>query len=149
MELQDAAKLMLKHFETKKRDNGDSFTALKDSAPDWMTDVCREAHGRMLPDDFVFEVIVESLEAIVDHDDTQDANDSLEASFRNFELLEWVSSNLSRSEYVNEGVREYGIDADKFDLFNALQVGQLTEKREIFSALLDALEDKLDEIEAA
>lgn len=149
MELQDAAKLMLEQFETKRRDSGETFLTLKDSAPDWMTDVCRDAHGRKLPDDFVFEVIFESLHALLDHDDTQEANDSLEADFGNADLLAWVSSNLGRASYVNDAVREYGLDADSFDLFKTLQLGQLAEKQEIFGEMLDSLTDKLDEIEAA
>lgn len=149
MELQDAAKLMLEQFETKRRDSGESFKALKDSAPDWMTDVCRDAHGRKLPDDFVFEVIVDSLNALVDYDDTQEANDSLEADFGNADLLAWVSSNLSRASYVNDAVQEFGMSESDFDLFKALQMGQLAEKQEIFGEVLDSLTEKLDEIEAA
>jgi hypothetical protein len=36
---------MSQAFETRKRDNGDKYVALKDGSPEWMTDVCHKAHG--------------------------------------------------------------------------------------------------------
>lgn len=151
MELEQAAALMLKQFERRMRDNGETFHALKDGAPDWMTDVCRDAHGRNMPDDFVFEVIVEGLGLLVDHDgNSSDAVDAIEADIYNRDLLTWLSSSLHRAEYVNESVNDGFVSVrENFDLFNVLQAGQLNEKREIFGALVDALNDKLDDIEAA
>jgi hypothetical protein len=55
---------MSQAFETRKRDNGDKYVALKDGSPEWMTDVCHKAHGDMLPDDWRYSFISEAVDYI-------------------------------------------------------------------------------------
>lgn len=147
MTIQDLANKMLEQFETKGREGGGTFQTLKDAAPDWMTDVCREAHDDFLPDDFIYSVIVDSLEALTNYDDESEARDSLEPDIYNRDLLAWVSSNLHRAGYVNDAVSEGMVDLTSFDLFSALQAGQIQEKQVIFDGVVRALTDKLDEVE--
>lgn len=151
MDVQTLAKEVLKHFETKTRDSGESFQSLKDESPDWMQDLCQDAHDGMLPDDHRYDFIVDALNALVDNEDEDEARSSIDSSIYNRDLLNWLSSSLSRAEYVNQGVSEFGMDSNVsgFDLFNALQLGQLFEKREVFESVLNSLQEKLDEIEAA
>lgn len=60
--IQGKAELMLDQFELKVRSNGDEFyNSLKDTRKDWMQDVCREAHGEMMPDDYKYNFIREAL----------------------------------------------------------------------------------------
>ncbi|NJO48174.1 MAG: hypothetical protein HC840_00500 [Leptolyngbyaceae cyanobacterium RM2_2_4] len=149
MTIQDLANEVLKAMTHGTRDNGDKFKALRDESPDWMQDLCQDAHARMLPDDHKYEFIFEALNALSDYDSEDDARDSIEADIYTSDLTAWLSSSNTRMEYVNEGVREFGIDADNFDLSSALQVGQLTEKREVFESVLNSLQNRLDEVEAA
>lgn len=56
MDIQKLANEVLKMMTQGTRDNGETFKHLKDDAPDWMQDLCHEAHGRMLPDDHKYQI---------------------------------------------------------------------------------------------
>jgi hypothetical protein len=63
------AEYALKHFETVQRTtDGESQTIvkLKESAPEWLRDAVREAHGDMLPDDYKFSMAQEACETIAE-----------------------------------------------------------------------------------
>lgn len=150
MNIQELAQEVLKQFQTKTRDEGQSFVSLKDDHPEWMQDLCREAHGDMLPDDNRYEMIQEALQAIADSDEDADLSDvmhEIEADFRNADLLAWVSSSLSRAGYVNEAVEQGYADVSNFDLFRTLQAGQIMEKNEVFASIQNSLEERLSDLE--
>src|SRR5690606_39332623 len=62
------------------------------------------------------------------------------------ELLEWLSSSLTRLQWVEEAVEEIGW-GNKFDMLIALQAGQLHEKEHVFNIVLDELSRLVDEQE--
>lgn len=142
-------------FEQKTRTDGHTeFWALKDGAPEWMTDVCRASHNsaRMLPDDYRYEFIVDALSAIADHDDEEDARDSLEADVYTGHLTAWLASNINRIAYCDEAAENYG--GQLTEITQMISAGQESEKREVFDEVVqalrehaDGLEDKADEPE--
>lgn len=127
-------------FTTRKRDDGDQFTTLRDDAPDWMSDVVREAHGDMMPDDWRYKMISECADALTGYDpsDWQDSDfeicDGL-VDVMNGELLDWLSSHGARPVYIDEA-REEGLIADDTDEMNRIQIGQFMEYREVLNALI-------------
>lgn len=143
---------MSKQFERKTRDNGETFVTLKDDAPEWMTDVCRDAHDRMLPDDIRYAFIEEAVDTLSNlcdetstENDLLEAADTLEADCYTSDLTTWLASRNSRYSYVDEYVENNGYN----DIISALQGGQLTEKQETFHLVLQALENVVDELDEA
>jgi hypothetical protein len=142
MKIQKSAKEAFRALETKKRDNGDSYQAFKSGSPEWMKNLAREAHGDMLPDDFRYEFIAEALEAISRYDDTDEARDSLEADIYTHGLTRWLHSRNDRTSYVDQAIQEFGVSSTD----QALGLGQLLEKQEIFDLVVSFLEN-LDDTE--
>ena len=132
------AKEALAYFEKAIRTNGAEFWKVKDGAPQWVTDLCFSAHseGAMLPDDWRYVFIVEALVAL--EDETE-----LEADIYTSELCAWLASNVNRVGYVDDARDERGRDAKS--IFDELQLGQLTEKREVFDQVTAFLETLIEE----
>lgn len=133
------AKLARNGLTTKTRDDGTKFVCQKDDAPDWLNDLCRDAHNDMMPDDFVYSVIEDALDAIIDADG--DAEDLfLEADSYTRDLLAWLSSNLKRVNYVDEAAEEYGGDASE-GIVHLISAGQYHEKSQILANVVNSLEN--------
>lgn len=142
---------MLKSLETKAREEGPEYTCTIEDRPEWLTNIVREAHGDMLPDDWKYKFIEESICALAETQEPDDIN--LEPSIYNHELLNWLSSNLTRSSYMDEYVQECGVpDGKSFDGMSLIGGGQYQEKREVLNAvrqgLQTAFENSLEEAEA-
>ena len=144
-----------KHFELSERKNAEKtkYWKTKDGAPEWVKEMCHEAHRTgsgtwdvMLPDDFRYEFIEDALDKLANHEDADEAMDALEPDVYNHDRHKWLSSNLTRAGYVDEAVEEMdghsdqGVDGD-------LGLGQLWERREVFGIVRKALEERLDEDE--
>lgn len=140
-DIQTLAKEVSSMFETKKRDNGKEFYCLKDGAPQWVTDMVYAAHNDMMPDDHKYDFIVEALDAIADSEDVDDI--TLEADVYNGDLLRWVGSHLERAGYVEDAVKEFGMDANSFEFFTALSSGQYLEKQEVLNSVRYSLEKEV------
>jgi len=137
-------------FETKTRDNGDSFVCLKNESPEWMTDLCRAAHdsGNMFPDDFRYSLIKEAAGAIHDAGDrdldevADEFADAVEVYTS--ALCAWAASHSYRSGYCDDAMSEYGKPES---LSQLLMWGQATERREVFESVLSSLRGLADEDE--
>lgn len=135
------AKEMADAFETHARANGDRFDALKDDRPQWMQDVCQEAHGGMLPDDYKYHYIRTALEALTECDEEtelSDACDYAEADVYTPDLLRWLASSMHRPDYCDEAARDLGLGSES-TIIERIQAGQWSEKREVFALVLRAL----------
>ena len=135
---------ILSQLQIKKRDNETSFVCFKDSRQDWMQDIVRDVHSEMMPDDFKYKFFKESLEAIIENENFDDAIESLEPDIYNYDLYQWLSSNLSRAEYVNASIQE--LKGTDFDIFDVIRSGHLNEKREVFDLTYNLLQNFHNEI---
>jgi hypothetical protein len=140
--VKELAKYMLTFLTTGKRDNGETFVKQREHAPDWVDQVCREAHGDMLPDDYRYSFIQEALEAIVNSDSLDDAE--IEADIYTHDLINWLGSTNSRYCYVDDARSEFG-HADS--VIDEIRQGQLMEKREVLDTIINELSNlDLEEI---
>ncbi len=132
------AKEALAYFEKANRTNGVEFWKVKDGAPQWVTDLCFASHsdGAMLPDDWRYVFIVEALVALEEEIE-------LEPDIYTSELTAWLASNVNRVGYVDDARDEWG--GDLKSIFDELQLGQLTEKREVFDQVTAFLEALIEE----
>lgn len=151
MTTQEAAKALYDAFESRTRDNGDTFYCLADDAPEWMTAVVMEAHGTdMLPDDWRYEQIMDAASHIADNgadeDSPHDFADSA-VDVYNYDRLKWLASHQGRAAIVDEAVEEMG--GDSLDTVERIGLGQYEEASGIYHRLVAALEDQDDVDDAA
>lgn len=140
------AKEMYAAFERKTRTSGESFYVLKDGSPEWMTDLIYEVHSGALPEDELYEMIRDSVQAIseLDNDADEDeaineAIDEMEPDFENAKLARWLIGNF---EYADQALEEFGKPESIFAL---LQYAQMVHIREVGYNVVSALKDTLDE----
>lgn len=130
-------------FETATRPNGESFDRLKEDAPGWVRDLVRDAHGTdVLPDDYRFSMIRDSLQWIYDNDIEDVADGEHEfaddaPSVYTGDRFAWLASHLSRQGYCDTALAEFG----PFDSIDKIVgAGWYLEAREIFVDVFNALE---------
>ena len=135
---------MCGRFTRRKRSDGTEYVCLTDAAPEWMRDVCREAHGDMLPDDWRYDRIWAACEFIAnetDWDDRVDEFADVNVDYSTGALVEWYASHGLRAEYVQEARDEWqDPDASVDEWF---QRGQYLEAREILELVSRALAERL------
>ena len=135
-------------FETATRDNGDRFDRTKDGAPEWIRDLCMEAHGDMLPDDYRYAMIRSALECISEADDPEDAAHEwadAEVSVYNAARAAWLASHLDRGGYCDEAISQFGTP-DGYDdgVYGIIAQGWYMEASEVYGLVLRFLEEKDD-----
>ena len=150
--LQRMAERARGHFEHAKRADGDDYWRKRDGAPDWLDDLCHEAHRYgagdwdvMLPNDERYEMIISALDALSKHDDTDAAIDSLEPDIYTHGLHAWLASSNLRSSYVEDARSEGLCGGTNVD--TDIAMGQLMEMREVFSSVRDSLDARIDDEE--
>src|SRR5690606_35951892 len=102
--IQDLEGGALGYFVLKERTGGEAFWAVSGDAPQGVRDLCFKAHdnGEILPDDWRYRFIVESLETLSDCEDPYDVY--IEVYTHSGELLRWFASSLTRLQWVQEAV---------------------------------------------
>jgi hypothetical protein len=135
----ELAKEALGWFITDTRDNGEEFVKTKEGRPDWLRNLIFTAHGGMMPDDYRYKFIENSLQYIADQDEDADDLDcpEIEADSYTSELTKWLHSRNDRVCYLTEALEEYEIK----DGFQALQEAQLREREEVFYSVLNSLRE--------
>jgi len=128
-------------FETRTRDNGDKFTCLTVESPSWMTDILRECHGDMFPDDTKYNMIQECADSLREYkslgtDNVFEIADGL-VDIYNSDRTDWLSSHLSRAYYI-DAAQEEGLLTEDADTFTRIGVGQFKEYEEILYTLIRA-----------
>jgi hypothetical protein len=138
-------------FETATRPDGESFTRVKDGAPEWVREAVRDAHGsEFLPDDFRYSFASEAFDAIAEAGEDADLDEVADEFADNVEvytsgLLDWVGSNLNRTGYVDQAAEDLGAESVSFA--SRLMLGQAVERREVFDATRAAVEAEAEERE--
>lgn len=137
-------------FESRTRENGDTFHCLADNRPEWCQDVAKECHGGMMPDDYRYNWLSHGADSLADipADDWEESIHEIAdgmVDVYNHNLTTWLASNLSRGEYVNDAM-ENGLPAEN-DIFNTLQCGQYQEISETLSCLVQEIESLADDVE--
>jgi hypothetical protein len=123
-------------YFTLRRRGDETFTTLRDDAPDWVRDIVYRAHGGMLPDSWRYDRIRDAFRAIADglEDASEFAADAVDVYAD--ERLRWLASNLNRPAYCDEAGREFGSPGDILELIG---FGQYLEAAEVFGLVLDGL----------
>lgn len=138
MNMQEKAQDMLDRFEYAHRRVsiasgsshdvvGSQYVRAKDNDDELAESLAWDVHeqGKMLPDDYRYQFMMDSLEAFAKHDSIEDAWEYLDSCVAVYtrKLLEWVESDLSRLSWVDEAVENNGYES----LARALAMGQYEE----------------------
>jgi hypothetical protein len=118
------------------------IVAIKDGAPQWVTDMCRAAHGDMMPDDWRFEMIEDALIAIENGDEFFDI-DSLYPYTH--DRLNWFASRNDRHCFCDEAANTWGPFNSIMDQVAAGMSMELEEIKGLLVAWFDADGDSDDE----
>lgn len=134
--LQDFAAELSQAFTGGERSDGSKYRYLKDGSPEWMKDVCHEAHGDMFPDDWRYEFIEVAADALAESDDPDDIQ--LGADVYTHDLTSWLGSRVDRYSYCDEARDELGREYES--IIHQIMDGQLREKEETLGLVRHALE---------
>lgn len=150
MDIQKLAEYALTFFESKTRGEGEDAERIYVPAlrhPTWIKDMMFAIHedGRWFPDDFKYQYTVDALDYLAEGNDPEDPQ--FEADPYTSDLIKWLGSHNLRTVYVDDAVKDYGWSEDA-GIEGALASGQVKEKDEIFRMVVDALKERLDDIEA-
>lgn len=145
MEIQELAEYAKSFIESKTRPEGEMFWSMKDRRPDWIRDMVTAVHdnGSWLPDDFKYQMIVQSLDLLSEGVDPEEPQ--LEPDVYTHDLNKWFVSHLERAGYVDEATADMG-HSDQ-GVVGDLMMGQIREKEEIFNRVVQALRERLEAIE--
>lgn len=141
----------LEHFETRTRDDGETFIATKDGCPEWIGELVYAAHNgyvSFLPDNWRYERIRDAIAWISMLDGADDPSDSDSSNEFADDAVDvytaarfaWLSSSLNRAGYVDDAVAEFG--AEFTGIVDMIGLGQYQEAAEIYSSVLDSLEKR-------
>ena len=137
-------------FETKTRDNGDTFRCLKDGAPEWMRDAIRAAHDAVdeVPSDDVYEcchsaALVLADENAPDLDEGAHEFADGEVSPYNASRVAWLAeSPIDRATLCDEAREEMGSGED--GIFGLIAIGWYEWARRIFYAIAEGINEEAD-----
>ena len=139
MELQKLAQEVRKYFEDHP--HKENTFRMKDEAPQWVRDMVFEAHEDFAPDDYKYNYVVEALDALASGDIE---GETLEPEVYNYQLLNWLGSNMKRIGYVDEAREDCGPSEG---IMQDIMMGQRKEKLEVFNIVRSCLEERAEEKE--
>lgn len=134
--LQDRAAEALGFFKPHPNPDRDTY-ALAADAPEWVSDLIRQAHGDLLPDDYRYRFIADALYALADADDPSDVEP--EPDVYNTDLLAWASSSATRfAGYCEDALADWGTEAGGFT--QLIAIAQIEERRDVLGLVREFLE---------
>ena len=135
-----------KFFELRKLGEKEFWT-IKNRHPVWIFDMVYKVHdnGKILPDDYKYQFIVNALNYISEGNDPEEPP-QFEADPYTSDLVAWLASHRERLGMVDEAVENYGWDKER-GIEGAIASGQVLEKEEVFNRVMDALKERLVDIE--
>ena len=142
MTIKTLAQIGVNSFTQKQCDKSrmpdEYFYIRKDDAPEWVTQLVKDVHGEMFPDDYKYKFVVDALEALADADDIDTAEEIMRDGIElyTYKLMHWVQSHTDRLAMANEHGKEF--EADTIEAF--LTGGQFNERWDVFSLVLSTLE---------
>lgn len=109
--IQNVAEDIQNQLETKTRLDGTRYVCQKEPSIDWITDICRDAHGDRMPSDDVYDVISETIDALAelepdaDEDDARDRLQEMEPPCYTSDLTRWLGSHNGNIDYLTQAGR--------------------------------------------
>jgi hypothetical protein len=133
-------------FEPRTRDDGSTFWTTRDDAPEWVSDIVRDAHDGAFPCDWRYDKIADLAHDIgqaADPDDI-DATEWADraADVYNADLIRWLSI-AGAVDAVDMAAEEWGMDTR--GVMQSIVTGQCYMLYQIASGVLYALRERYDD----
>lgn len=128
-------------------DEGKSIICKKNNLPEYDQELIDELvltihdSGDIFPDDYRYEWLEDSLQAVQDNECTEDI--TLEPDIYTYNLTTWLASHVTRVDYLTQAQNEFDESEDGFKL---LSLAQYLEKQEVLSSTIAWLEELYDEL---
>lgn len=123
----ELARRMNYAFELRTRDNEDRFWCLADYAPQWMSDIIREVHDSVWPDDYIYRWIQDTVDALANIYDIRYIDDTLyniEGDIYNDKLLLWLQRGTNSTDYMERVLSEGIVDTASYGFFDHVMSAQ-------------------------
>jgi hypothetical protein len=121
----------------QKRSDGKELVSLASGSPDWMQELCRKAHGDMMPDDWKYEFIEDA--AVTFEEGNTDTSDLDSCYPYTADRLRWLASHLDRPGFCDEAASEF-LPADKRPaVLELIAVGMYWEMDQVFGIVMQCL----------
>ena len=149
MDIQELATHALRFFERRTRRRGEDetqFYTLTDRHPTWVKEMVYSAHEDMMPNDYKYQYVVDTLDALSEGQDPEEALYEIEADVYNYDLLRWLESHGERVGFVDEATRELGHNAE-LGIIGDIMMGQVQEKQQVWQSVVSSLRERLEAIE--
>lgn len=133
-------------FEAGKRNNGETFYRIKDSAPEWLqgSSVMMAIHAHVddrMPDDWIYESARGIAQSLLGYDlDSEDLGDIAhevadgQVDIYNGARLGWLASHANNADLCDEAQAEFGSDSD--DMITRIGIGQYLALSRICDAVI-------------
>lgn len=130
-------------FKSGKRTDGQRYVYLDDKASEKLKDSVHQAHGDLLPDDWIYGTYADLMQKVSEYDlktidDLENVRYEIVDSCVDIytaDLTKWLASNINNVYYLGEASREYG-SMDGFQLLAVAQYKAIDEvMNEVFSLL--------------
>lgn len=146
MEIYELAQTAANWFTTTERGD-DTIVVLKDGYPEWVSDIVYDVHDGMSPNDWIYEQVRASFDAIAE-DEMTDSDEVYDYGFEGdvytSSVLDWAKSNY---DLVDETINELGWDGVARSIITAAQYAQAAEKERICLRVFELLSELVDEFE--
>ena len=132
-------------MERAERECGGSYVRRKSNAPEWVQDLCRQAHGDRFPDDWIYEQIYDCLACIADNECEHDALMAAENGVDVFysDLCDWAKTWRG---YVDDYIADAIADGAT-NLSDIIQCAQVEVIDQIFAVIVSFLTDMAEKRE--
>lgn len=145
MEIKELAKLAISYFETKQRDDGINYWTTKENRPEWLQTLIRVAHFDMLPDDYKYSYILDSLYIITEDSEEDEYALLIDVDVYTSDLTGWLASHIGRVEYVDRALEDN--IPEPASIVDLLQTAQYLEREEVFYSVLDSLKNVAEQLD--
>jgi hypothetical protein len=146
--MQNPLQVFATAFEARTRADGlSTFWTTRDDAPDWVTDIVRDAHAGAMPCDWRYDKIADLAHELGQVADP-DAMDAMEwadraADVYTSDLLKWLADVTYALEAVDEAATEWGMDTR--GVLEMIMAGQCYMLNEMAGRILTDLSDRFAE----
>lgn len=131
------------HFEMKMRADASQFVAAKEGAPQELRDLISDIHMlyffNTLPNDWIYQTILEAFEYCADETLGSVDDISVEADLYNSDLASWFYENCNQfaHEYCNQAMEELAVK----DIILVMSAAQWNAKDKIYRHVYAWLQD--------
>ena len=142
MDIEKLAEAAGAAFVTGHRTDGEAFRKVADDAPEWITDLVRDAAhagGKVFPNDWRYECVEDCLTAIAGG-----SEDAPEGDIYTKALLAWFSGDPDALDYCDRAAEEGYVSADA-SMLDRITAGQALLIGDIFAAVVDTLNARAEE----